>query len=158
MLLAESQIPYHLYKTTKNTVKSNPEYKSDVMTDMLIFTERDGCFDVPVVKSICDRLPFTPNTASFIKLLPGVVMPPHSDDCVTRRSHFIIPLAPQHGYQTTRFYAEDKRTVVDKCEFSHNPVIINTQLLHGVQNNQCVRIQFNLGFSESIDDFYHVFG
>ena len=152
-----NKIPYYPYKTTAKTVESNPEYHKSIKTDMLIYTEKDGCFDIPVVKSIISLLPFTPNTASFIKLNPYVVMPIHRDDKVLRKSHLIIPIYPlNEHYTTTKFYDEDKN-IIDEAVFSTKPVIINTQERHGLQNNDIVRIQFNLGFSEGIEDWHDLF-
>ena len=151
-----NKIPYYQYKTTQNTVKSNPHYMSDIVTDMLIYTENDGCFDIPVVKSIVDKLPFKPNTASFIKLEPFVTMPIHRDNKELRKSHLIIPILPLNSnFTTTKFYLNDN--IIDQAEISTKPVIINTQEEHGLKNNEYTRIQFNLGFSEGIEDWYELF-
>lgn len=151
-----NKIPYKRYKTTSKTVESNPEYSKDIETSMLIYSEKDGCFDIPLVKSIIELLPFKPNTASFIKLNPNVVMPIHRDDPVLRKSHLIIPICPlDDTYTTTKFYDEDKNPI-DEAEFSIKPVIINTQERHGLKNNEHTRIQFNLGFSEGIEDWYEI--
>lgn len=149
----EKSIQYKIYKTTSRTLEANPTFKNNCETEMLIYTEKEGCFELPVVKRICERLIFVPNTASFIKLLPGVIMPPHRDNVDTRCSHFIIPIFPLNNNYTTTMFYDNKKNVIDRCQFSTGPVIINTQELHSVQNNKYERIQFNLGFSESIYDW-----
>ena len=152
-----NQIKYYRYKTTKKTVESNPDYQSDIITDMLIYTEKDGCFDIPIVKSIVNELPFKPNTASFIKLEKYVTMPIHKDDKILRKSHLIIPILPLNSnFTTTKFYDSNNK-VIDEAIFDIKPVIINTQEKHGLNNNEYTRIQFNLGFSEGIRDWYELF-
>lgn len=148
-----NHINYYPYKTTNKTVESNPNYSTNVLTDMYIFTEKDGVLDIPIVKKIIERLPFRPNTASFIKLFPNVVMPIHIDDPKLRASHLIFPIYPLDlNFTTTKFYNK-KNEIIDEAKFNIDPVLINTQCRHGLINNLFTRIQFNLGFSENIYDW-----
>ena len=84
-------------------------------------------------------------------------MPIHKDDKILRKSHLIIPILPLNSnFTTTKFYDSNNK-VIDEAIFDIKPVIINTQEKHGLNNNEYTRIQFNLGFSEGIEDWYDIF-
>ena len=86
---------------------------------------------------------------------PGVEVIKHTDDLGHHRHCVLInPLLPKKDYVPTLFW--ENETVIATCEFTDSlPALINTQAFHSLQNNNNLRLNFQLcfdiDFSEVLD-------
>lgn len=84
---------------------------------------------------------------------PNIEVPRHVDNPNGRNCIIISPLLPAEDYVPTNFYKTlDDETPAATIDFKDRmPVLLNTQQVHGLQNNDKLRINFQLCFTEKYE-------
>jgi hypothetical protein len=84
---------------------------------------------------------------------PNIEVPKHVDNPNGRNCIIISPITPIDDYVPTHFYSNiDDREPAATIDFKDRmPVLLNTQQVHGLQNNNNLRINFQLCFTEKYE-------
>ena len=81
---------------------------------------------------------------------PGIEVPRHIDNPNGRNCLLISPLLPENDYVPTNFYETlDSDLPIASADFRDRmPILINTQRVHGLVNNNNLRMNFQICFTE----------
>lgn len=97
---------------------------------------------------------FLVNAVVFLKFMPNAALPPHIDDSLLRTSCITWALMPELSNVSPVIYHRsfDDLTVVETCYYTEFPVILNTQKVHSLVNNDYTRILVQLCLSNPIEE------
>ena len=101
-------------------------------------------------------------TLKFFPLLmmhrPNTKVHPHIDDPNNRNCVIITPLFPKVNYVSTRFWGENKTDLLSVCHFDNfNSTLINTQIIHDLENIDSYRFNLQFCFNESMEKVAHLY-
>ncbi len=89
----------------------------------------------------------------IMRHFPNIEVPKHIDNPNGRNCIIISPLTPTNNYVPTNFYAnalDNTPEAVINFE-DRMPVLLNTQKIHGLKNNNHLRINFQICFTEKYE-------
>lgn len=89
-----------------------------------------------------------------MKHYPGTPVPIHVDNPNGRNCVIITPLIPEQGYVPTLFWKSyDATEPCDSADFSDGgSILVNTQVLHSLTNNDNLRMNFQICFEKSFNE------
>jgi len=94
----------------------------------------------------------------FMMQRPNTVVKIHADDPNGRNCIIITPLSPKGSYVPTRFWEKNKTEPVAVCHFDNfNSTLVNTQMLHDLENINNYRINLQFCFTESMEKVAHLY-
>lgn len=87
----------------------------------------------------------------IMRHFPNIEVPRHIDNPNGRNCIIISPLLPTDDYVPTHFYESiDSEVPAATIDFRDRmPVLLDTQKVHGLKNNDNLRMNFQLCFTES---------
>lgn len=98
------------------------------------------------------------STVLFIKFDRHEGIPPHVDDNLNRSSCVTWALSPEISqFAPVLFYKELGGPVSDTVFYTTNPLLLNTRVVHAVENNNYDRISFQVCFSNPIEELYELY-
>ena len=110
--------------------------------------------EIEELKKVC-TLNFFP---IFMMQKPNTVVKIHADDPNGRNCVIITPLFPKVNYVSTRFWGENKTDLLSVCHFDNfNSTLINTQIIHDLENIDSYRFNLQFCFNESMEKVAHLY-
>jgi len=83
---------------------------------------------------------------------PNITVIKHRDDPKYRKTNLIHPLFPQTEYVPTVFWEDRSNKIACICDFSDKlPVFLNLNKMHGLTNNDSIRVNLQFSFHESFE-------
>ena len=155
--LISDELSEILSETAKNHIDEFRDYKSQNfgVTDgnSYIAGPRHAEFfnhnEIKELKKVC-TLNFFP---IFMMQKPNTVVKIHADDPNGRNCVIITPLFPKVNYVPTYFWEKDKTEPVAVCHFDNfNSTLVNTQILHNLENIDSYRINLQFCFTEPMEE------
>jgi hypothetical protein len=105
--------------------------------------------EIEELKKVC-TLNFFP---IFMMQKPNTVVKIHADDPNGRNCVIITPLFPKVNYVPTCFWEKGKTEPVAVCHFDNfNSTLVNTQILHNLENIDSYRINLQFCFTEPMEE------
>jgi hypothetical protein len=104
-----------------------------------------------LLQSIRSRVTI-PCKLGMVRHLPGVVVTKHTDGSPFRRTVLSVPLLPEPEYPPTYFW-DTIDSLIPCCQATYqnmNPCLLNTRKIHNVINNDKMRANLQLCFTEDI--------
>jgi hypothetical protein len=104
---------------------------------------------IPEVRETMKRI-CVPCVAVVIRHLPDAENRPHKDN-IRRGCAIAVPIIPFDEFASTVFWT-DKNVYAGEVDYSNRkPALLNLQKFHSVKNNNNVRLNFQLSFTQSYE-------